>query len=393
MTDTSKTPELPTQVDDLMEAASVQAGLDDFGDLQFTQGLQAVTRGFVEEARLSPMGQQLAFGGLLNMLVNRLRYVRDVKAHPEILEERIAGPIVVTGLPRTGTTKLQRVLSTSPDALGMDYWRMMNPAPFPDEEPGCPEGRIQAARDAVQMISTHFPGFVARHPTEAEVADEEVLLMQGSFQAVVTWLFARMPSFYAFCMEVDQRPLYDFLHSQMQYMQWQQGGAQGRHWVLKSPCHMGLLDTFMQVFPDARFVHCHRSVETCMPSMSGLTEEMRRVHSDHVERQVIGPEMLDYFGGMMDRYLEVRATQLEDRFLDVHYREVADDVSAVIERVYAHVGRTLPAGFLQQARQYSESRPKHYLGSYTYDAADYGLSDGAVRERFAAYRERFSQFE
>jgi hypothetical protein len=383
---------VPRTVPDIMAAARQLAGLDDFGEPAFIKGMSRLVEGFRVEAQLSPLGEQLAYGGIINMLVNRLRYVRDVKAHPEILRERIDRPIVILGLPRTGTTKLQRVLSTSPQALPMLYWRMMNPAPFPDEQPGHPVARIQAARDAVSMLTAQFPGFVARHPTEAEVPDEEVLLMQGSFQCVVTWLFARMPSFYDFAMNTDPRPLYDYLHSQLQYMQWQQGGARGRSWVMKSPCHTGFVDTLLAVFPDAVLVHCHRDVQKVLPSMAGLTEEMRRVHSDRVDRLVIGQEMLDYFGGMMDRYLELRAALPPGRILDVRYQDIIEDLPQVIRRIHQQAGRTLDAETLKNAARFEEERPQHYLGTYTYELADYGLTTAMIAGRFAGYQQRFAAF-
>ena len=392
MSQASEAAAMPKTVDGVMAAAQQMAGLEDFGDLNFLDSLGRLLKAFQTEADLSELGEQLAYGGVINNLVNRLRYVRDLKAHPEILEEKIERPIVILGLPRTGTTKLQRVLSASPQALAMEYWRMMNPAPFPGEEPGKPVERIQMARDAVQMLSENFPGFMARHPTEAEVPDEEVLLMQGSFQCVVTWLFAHIPSFYEFCMNTNQRPLYDFRHVQMQYMQWQQGGAQGRSWIMKSPCHTGFIDTLLEVFPDAVFVHCHRDVNVVMPSMSGLTEEMRRIHSDQIDSSIIGPEMLDYFGTMMDRYIDLRDRLPSERFMDVHYMEIMTNLEDVIERAFALAGRKLDAETLANAQQFDEERPQHYLGSYTYAAEDYGFSQDMISARFARYAKRFAEF-
>lgn len=374
------------------EALKLAGGPTDFGDPTFHTGLVRSCQALEQEARLSGTGRYLFRMKFVNQLVNRLRIEDYFKRHPEIAQEPLTPPVVIVGLPRTGTTKLQRILSASPQALPMLYWRMMNPAPFPDEEPGNPAGRIQVAREAVQMLTEQFPGFVARHPTEAEVPDEEVLLMQGSFQCVVTWLFARMPSFYTFAMTTDQRPLYRFLHGQMQYMQWQQGGARGRSWVMKSPCHTGVLDTLLETFPDAVLVHCHRAVEEVMPSMSGLTEEMRRVHSDRVDRSIIGPEMLDYFGTMMDRYLTIRDSLPADRVLDVQYKDIVHDAPNVIRRIYARAGRTLDAKTLELASAFEESHPQHYLGRYSYTPADYGLTDDMTRARFAEYRRRFAAF-
>ncbi|WP_420466065.1 sulfotransferase family protein [Panacagrimonas sp.] len=392
MTETAPTAEVPKTVPDLLVAARALAGLDDFGDPHFMTGLQVLIDGFNREARLSAMGEQLAFGGVLNMLVNRLRYVRDVKEHPEILDEQITRPVIILGLPRTGTTKLLRILATDPQSQAMIYWRMLNPAPFPDEAPGNPVGRIEAAEAAVAMLSEQFPGFVARHPTEAQQPDEEVLLMQGSFEHVVTWLFARMPSFYDHAMNGDLRPQYRFLHSQMQYLQWQDGGARGRSWVLKSPCHTGFIDVLLETFPDAVLVHCHRDVNGLLPSIAGLVEEMRRIHSDHVDRKLLGDDMLEYFGRLMDRYLVLRDQLAPDRIIDVRYDEVLQDAVGVVRRIYERLGRSLSPGTLEQIKAWEETRPPHYLGHYTYSAADYGYAPGTIDRRFAAYNDRFRDY-
>jgi hypothetical protein len=269
---------------------------------------------------------------------------------------------------------------------------MMNPAPFPDEAPGQPRGRIEAAQAAVAMLTEQFPGFVARHPTEALEPDEEVLLMQGSFEHVVTWLFARMPSFYDHAMNGDLRPQYRYLRSQMQYLQWQDGGARGRSWVLKSPCHTGFIDVLLETFPDAVLVHCHRDVNQLLPSIAGLVEEMRRIHSDHVDRKVLGDEMLDYFGRLMDRYLVLRDALPAQRVIDVRYEDVIHDALGVIRKVYDRAGRVLTPEVAARIAAWEEKRPPHYLGTYSYSAADYGYGADTIDRRFAAYGKRFSDY-
>lgn len=380
---------MPRTVDQLMAMARTTAGLDDFGDLSFKIGLGHFVNGLNTEAKLSPLGQELAFGAVVNMLVNRLRYVRDVRLYPEILREKISKPIVILGLPRTGTTKLQRVLSVCPQAQSMTYWRMLNPAPFPGEQPGHPQARIEAAEGLVAMLAAQFPGFMARHPTHARQADEEVLLMQGSFQCVVAWMFARAPSFYDYTMKVDPRPLYRFLHEQMQYLQWQDGGARGRSWILKSPLHTGAIDTLLQTFPDAVLVHCHRDVRKVVPSIAGLIEEMRRIYSDSVDPKVIGPEMLEYFGSSMDRYLQLREALPADRILDIQYEEVLADVVAVCQRIFDRAGLALTDEAVAIIKKHESDLPQHQFGTYSYSSEQYGTTDTLIAERFAAYSRRF----
>lgn len=392
MAQTETTVDLPKSVPHLLAAATAMTGLDDFGDESFLEGLGKVVKGFNDEAQLSPLGEQLAFGGLLNILVNRLRYVRDIAAHPEILDEDIPGPIVVLGLPRTGTTKLQRILSAGNQTQAMLYWRMLNPAPFPEEQLGRPEGRIHVAEDAVAMLAEHFPGFMARHPTEAQQPDEEVLLMQGSFQCEVTWMFARMPSFYQYCMDVDPVYRYRYLRSQMQYLQWQDGGAQGRPWVLKSPCHTGVLDSLLKVFPNAVLVHCHREVTEVIPSMSGLMEHMRLIHSDHVDPKVTGPELLAYFGEGMDRYLAFRKTLPADYITDFSFNDVLHRAPEVVAQIYQRAGLPFTEDSRAAIASFEAERPRHQFGSYTYCAEDYGVTDAEITARFAEYSQKFATY-
>ncbi|MGQ0698697.1 MAG: sulfotransferase family protein [Panacagrimonas sp.] len=392
----SESPSAPTQaaaipktVDGLLAAASATAGLSDFGDRHFLTGLTKLVEGLPHEAQLSPLGEQMVYGGIIKLLVNRLRYVQDIQRHPEILNEKIVKPIIILGLPRTGTTKLQRVLSADPQVQRMDYWRTTNPAPFPGEEPGNPKSRIEEAQAVEQMLTMQFPGWQARHPTEALEPDEELHLMHGSFECMISWLFARVPSYYAYISQCDQRPMYRHLHAQMQYLQWQEGGARGRPWIMKSPVHTGALDVLLETFPDAVLVHCHRDVQKILPSIASLIEQARRIGSDHVDQKILGDEMLEYWGKSLDRYLVIRDTLPADRIMDVQFEEVVGDIVAVIRRIYDRAGRKLMPEAIAAFKAKEASQPEHHWGKYTYSAADYGYTTESLNRRFAKYRQRF----
>lgn len=380
---------VPKTVEGLLAAASATTGLDDFGDRHFLTGLTRLVAALPKEAQLSLPGEQMVYGGIVNLLVNRLRYIRDIKQHPEILWEEIVKPIIVLGLPRTGTTKLQRVLSADPQVQRMDYWRTTNPAPFPGEEPGKRKGRIEAAQAVEQMLATQFPDWMARHPTEALEPDEELHLMHGSFECMISWLFSRVPSYYAYISQCDQRPMYRHLHAQMQYLQWQDGGARGRPWIMKSPVHINALDVLLEIFPDAVLVHCHRDLQKVLPSFASLIEAARRIGSDVVDPKVVGSEMLDYWATALDRYLIVREKLPADRILDVTFEEVVSDIVDVIRRIYERAGRVMTPAALAAFRDYDVTRPEHHWGSYTYSADDYGYTPELIDRRFAAYRKRF----
>ena len=380
---------LPTSVDGLMAAAKLEAGLSDFGDLHFLTGLRRFVEAAPVEAKLNAIGEQMVYGGIAKLLVNRLRYVQDIKTHPEILNEKITKPIVILGLPRTGTTKLQRVLSASPQVQRMDYWRITNPAPFPNEEPGNPRERINAALAVENMLTSQFPGWMARHPTEALEPDEELYLMHGSFECMVSWLFARVPSYYDYISHCDQLPMYQHLYAQMQYLQWQDGGARERPWIMKSPVHTRALDSLLTVFPDAVLVHCHRDPQKILPSIAALIEEARKIGSDEVDPKVIGDEMLEYWSTSLDRYLEVRKKLPADRILDIQFKEIVDDVVDVIKRIYAYAELPLSDQAITAFKEHEAHRPDRHWGNYSYSAADYGYTEEIIERHFSAYSEQF----
>ena len=88
------------------------------------------------EAKLSPAGEAGQGMALIGLVANRLR-INDVLArNPEIADERILGPIVIVGLPRTGTTKLHRTLAVHPDIQALPLWRILHPAPLGPTAPG-----------------------------------------------------------------------------------------------------------------------------------------------------------------------------------------------------------------------------------------------------------------
>lgn len=380
---------IPTSVEGLMAAAAQEAGLDDFGDQHFLTGLHKFMDAAPVEAKLNAVGEQMVYGGIIKLLVNRLRYVEDVKNHPEILDEKITKPIIILGLPRTGTTKLQRVLSAGPEVQRMDYWRITNPAPFPNEEPGNPVERIEAAKEVENLLATQFPGWMARHPTEALEPDEELHLMHGSFECMISWLFARTPSYYDYISQCDQLPMYQHLYAQMQYLQWQDGGARNRPWIMKSPVHTRALDSLLAVFPDAVLVHCHREPEKILPSIAALIEEARKIGSDHVDQKVLGDEMLEYWSSSLNRYLDIRKTLPADRILDIQFQEIIDDVVDVIQRIYAYANLPLKDDAITAFKNHEEHRPDRHWGNYTYSAEDYGYTPEIIANHFSTYCKQY----
>ncbi|MCK9505995.1 MAG: sulfotransferase [Porticoccaceae bacterium] len=380
---------VPLFVGDLLLSASKITGLTDFGDLHFLKGLAVLTDALREEARLNSMGRLIQSSGIVRLLTNRLRYQDDIKRHPEITLESIDAPIIIVGLPRTGTSKLQRILSADPEVQRLEVWRLLNPAPFPGEQPGNPQERIQAGLAAEQLFATQFPGWMARHPMEARAPDEELFIMEMSFESIVTAMLARIPTFRDFALECDPQATYKILYEMLQYLQWQDGGGRGRPWIMKSPVHIGNLPTLFKFFPNATIVHCHRDPYQIMPSFASLIVEGRRMSSDEINPEEIAYEWLNYWANQIDKNLIDRENLSSHRIIDVHFEDIRKDPIAVVKTIYDKAGRVMTPDTIAAFKAYDQSRPEKYWGDYNYTAEQYGLNKVVIDQRFKNYRKKF----
>ena len=380
---------IPLFSENLMAEAVEVSGLSDFGDMGFTTGLEILATSLREEANLHEGGKIGQSQEIIKLLVNRLRYIEDVKKHPEILEEKIAAPIVVAGLPRTGTSKIQRVLSADPDVQRLEVWRLLNPAPFPGEDLSNPVERIAFAEQVEEVFRTQFPGWMARHPMEAQEPDEELFIMEMSLESAVSAMLARAPTFLKFANQCDPRPTYKLLHEMLQYLQWQDGGARGRPWIMKTPVHIGYMDTLFEFFPDATVVHCHRDPVKTVPSFATTIYELRKTTTDQLDAEEIGQEWFNYWADLTDNYLAVRDKLPHDQIVHATFEDICNNPLAVVEKVFAKAGRKLTPEAIASCSEYNERRPAHHWGAYEYTLQEFGLNEAEINERFKDYRALF----
>lgn len=386
--------ELPTTADMLAKASS-ETGLNDFGDAEFHDALTHLVDSVTQDKLFNAFGIAAFGGDMHRVLVNRLRMIDDLKRHPEIEQEFVDDPIVIIGLPRTGTTKLQRMLSADPGVQRLDYWRLMNVAPFPGFTPGASGGkedpRIEAARQAVNMIGAVMPDFMAIHPTGAEEVDEDCFFQHYTLKAMVLYIAYPSISYWNWLQTQSQRGSYRFLKQSLQYMQWQDGGRRDRPWVLKSPVHIGTLDLLMEQFPKATLVFPHRRLDKIIPSLCRLMEARTIfLNPPFNDQKYIGQMIVQQWSGEMRKHLALRERLGASLpIMDVQYEDIAADPTSVIRAIYRQAGRELTPARAQAMLDWEQAHPQHHAGSYSYTLEDYGLTREGLNEAFAEYVRKF----
>lgn len=373
----------------VMAEARQQAGLDDYGELDFVEPLRRWFEALASEVALSEQGVEILRATTLRHLVNRLRFEQDMRRHPEILDEDVADPIVIVGLPRTGTTKLQRLLARLDGCYGIPFWQLLNPARFPDTGPGAPDPRIACAEEQHRIACQLFPEFQAGHPSQVDEPDEEMFMMEMGFEVLTYWR-ADLPSFSRWWRARPREIPYAYLRKLLQYVQWQNGGRRGRSLVLKTPVHLGQLDMIQRFFPKATLVHCHRDPRVSVASNARLHELLWRMAMPQVDPHRVGDEVVDYWSQALTANLAQRE-QLAGRMavIDVRYETILRDPVTAIRQILAARHRQPSVADVEKIRAWEAANPQERWRGHQYSQQTYGLSDARIESAFAAYIERF----
>jgi hypothetical protein len=378
---------------ELLAAAERATGLSDYGDIDPRPSLQALAKSINEEAALNAAtlaGKRLS---LIRVLCNRLLLHDAIRRNPQVEKETILKPIVILGLPRSGTTKLHRMIAADPKMQKLPLWKLFYPVRALTPGPGTDiERRIAATEAAVRVIKETNPEQYAGHPMMALEPDEEYFGMELSFQAHINTSSIYTPSYERWLDAQDFTNWYVWLRRFLQYQQWVDGGA-GRPWVLKAPHHLGYLRLLLRFFPDATVVHCHRDPITTVTSFCALLGAARRGSSDQYLSEEVGRYILRIYRQRMKCYLEDRATlEVAHPFVDLDYRRIVNDAPRVIAEVYAAAQIPLDAAGLAAMQAWESANAQHKHGQHRYTLAGYGITDADIRAAFADYSARFHNY-
>lgn len=379
-------------VDSLQAEARERTGLSDFGDPDFLEPLAVLAQSLDREANLHAVGRATQAERLVESLCVRLRLEQAWKTEPAIARERIDDPLVIIGLPRSGTTWLHRLLATDPALTAVLWWECRSPAPWPDSDwRRGGEPRIPDAHAQVKAILEAQPELAAIHPWDPEGPDEEILLLEHSFRSHVPESGADLPSYRAWLDHADLMPGYRFLQRLLRYLQWQKrvSGRLGERWVLKAPFHLGYLDVLFAVFPGAQVIHAHRDPVATLPSIASMYRSLWSLATEPVDPEEIGRQCLARFTGALTRCLEARDRLPRDRFLDVAYADVMQDPVAEVRRIRNFAGRELGPEAEAALLRFVEGHARDTRPAHEYTPREFGYTSEGLARDFAAYRERF----
>lgn len=374
----------------VMDAAREKAVLTDFGDESFLQPMQALLHSLDNEADLCAVARYTQYNRIVDLLVNRLQFQEWIKRFPEILEERIAPPIVIVGLMRTGTTMLQRLMACDQRFYTALWYETRYPVPSSEDDFTGADSRIPSAKDEVQQMLAANPDLASMHPLDACAPDEEVMLLEQSFYSTLPESFAWIPGYARWLENHDNTPGYVYLHQLLQFLQWQKKRKRQRAdtWLLKAPHHLHQLETLLKVFPGATVIQTHRDPLQTIPSLCSLNYALASLGSDSLDPVAFASHWRDKFARSMARSIAVR-DQYPGQFIDVWYQDAISDPMGVVQQLYEQLQLALDQRsknamgcWLRENRR--ENRKPHH-----YTLEQFGFTPDRLREDFMAYRDAY----
>ena len=365
---------------DLHASASRVTGLADFGPDDYCDGLAVLLESCARDADLTPLGSKVMRAFLRGALTARLLSQAGWKQHPDHAEVAIERPVFVTGLPRTGTTALHRLLVSDPAHQGLEAWLAEVPQPRPPRESWPANPVFARIQEGYERHHAEHPEFMGVHYTAADQVEECWQLLRQSMRSVSYECLAHLPAYSTWLRGQDWTAAYRRHRRNLQLIGLPDGG---RRWVLKNPSHLFALDALLAVYPDALVIQTHRDPRVAIASACSLAAQASAGWSEAFRGPVIGRDQLDLWAGGLRRFAAARARHDPAQFYDVRYEDFTADPVGTVEAAYAYFGLPLSGAAVDamnavHARSTSgDARPAH-----RYTLADFGLTAREVDERF-----------
>jgi hypothetical protein len=381
-------PTVRARVDEVVDRARAETGLDDFGGDTWRAGLEVLVRSALTEASLSELGEAMFHASLVQPLVNRLRIEDWYRRHPEIDDQEVRVELLGVGFPRTGSTALSHLLAEDRAFRNLRIWEETQPCPPPGVSPEEDEARVAAAGARVDASHQHMADRLrSMLPQSATGPMEDHDLMALEFTAQIFLVGAQVPAYAEWFAACDMEPTYRYEKRVLKLLQWR---TPQKVWRLKSPTHTMFLDAYERVFPEARFVQTHRDVSKVLPSVCDLYLTMLQIGSPGIDPLYVGELNVQQWGIALDRMLAFRRDPARDaKVFDMGFAAFQSDPIAEIRRLYAWLGDELAGDTVERMRTWRADNPRDKHGAHSYDAGRFALTDGLLAERFGPYRERF----
>lgn len=376
----------------LASAAEFQ-GLDDFGGNEFKVGLEKLLTTY-DQHIVDESGRKKLYNRVLKLLAARLRIIEAQKVNVDIASEKIIKPMVLTGLPRTGTSALFNLLSSDPAGRALLQWETHYPDPMADLAHGEMDPRHKKLVDKIEAQRAANPDFEKVHFASADTPEECVLLHAIDFNGVQLGFECMLEPYLSWHQSNDLLGMYQYYLDLLKMLQWRKPGER---WLLKAPAHMWGLDSLLSVMPDACILWGHRNPLQVIPSISSLTSLSGKMYGGTVpslEKTALGPIVMEFYARSLERGIKTRDSLPATHFFDYAFSDFVNRPMHLVESCYDFFDIEMSNDVKQRLQTHVNANPKGKHGKHEYNFTEFGLTEKMILDRFEFYLSdsRYNQF-
>jgi hypothetical protein len=371
------------RAEDLLQSALKRARRRSFSDCTFVRPLEQLIEACHEEADLSLLGIHALRIDIMRCLRNLLRFDALEAVFPSVLSRPIRAPVIITGMPRSGTTFLHRLILQDPRTMAPRLYQLMDPCAWRTNRLGAAL-RKRWVSFQLSLFELIVPELNALHPVAVDAPEECTDITAQVFQSLRFESTYRVPSYKSWLQRNGFLEAYRFHRRFLQHLD---GQLPGGRWILKSPDHLFALEDLRQVYPDARLVCVHRDPVRVLASVAKLTEVLRRPFARRVDPVEIGRQVCQSWIEGAQRMCELAAGC--DSVLHLHYGEVIAAPLEAVRAVYRHGGLELTEAAQERMRRWLRTATNARRPHRRYDLAEFGLDARQIRDRFVHYTDTF----
>jgi hypothetical protein len=381
-----------TALDQLHEVVAKEADSSDFGPSDYLPGLKVLLQSMDYDPHFSETGRRAAWGQVVGVLRGRVHAIQSMKDNPGFDAQPIVSPVVITGVPRTGTTALHRLMAVDPRFQGLQTWLLDSPMPRPPIETWTGYPEFQKSMAVIEARYAAAPQKRAAHHIAAEEVHECCMILRQSFVSNLWGCGWSAPTYEAWWERQSEAAAYRYYHRCVQLIG---SNEPEKRWLLKNPGHIDNLDLLFAVFPDAKVIQTHRDPAKAVPSLVSLLMNLHPLmedgRADQRAENMLAREVAKWSGAV--RKAEKVREAHPGKVLDVVHADFHRDPMAVIERIYGFIGMEIPGDTRAALAQRIEEKPELARGVHRYSITDYGMTEEEARAPFGDYIQRYDLVE
>jgi len=351
-----------------------RVGLDP-SDTDYHEPLDVLIRSINKEANLTFLGNLAVKYQIKEHLWNRSLISQ---AYKEVNSENVSQPIIVIGLPRSGTTFLFNLLSKDLDNRSPLFWEMMKPLPLVAPGSFSEKSRIFRSNSILFIKEKFIPQLDNIHAIRSESPEECLLIKVYALQSIFYFYMANTPSYLEYLINADTGISYDWHYKFLKVLE---KISKPKRWLLKDPSHLGNLKEILDRYPDARFIHITRDPSETLPSICSLTSQVRRGFSNHLDSDDLGRRTLDFWAKSNDKNESQRSSIPAKNYIQVEYDDLLEDPINLMRDIYSKFSLPLNDLTLNQMINFVEIGKQEAKMKHNYSLEDYGLDKKEVHNK------------